>query len=253
MVKRIGIVLVLAWILSVGTEQCSVPTGLLGVAFAATQENGEPCPPECVTDSMEIVTWFPAPYGLYGELNSMKLAIGDIDGNGDVSEGDIPPADGQIYVDRGVIFKPIDPQNVDNDNINNMIHPAYDFTQKARQGEMVYTTDDKFYHYNGQAWVPQGSSGGKAIIQTFCPWRNDYRELAVGVGFASNWGMDKNGAGSYPCDPPNCPSGFDNLGIIGSESLSVACSGSNACNWDGTNDNSHPVSSGRVVRACREQ
>lgn len=37
-------------------------------AFAATQENGQPCPPECVTDSMEIVTWYPSPYNEYEEL-----------------------------------------------------------------------------------------------------------------------------------------------------------------------------------------
>ena len=117
---------------------------------------------------------------------------------------------------------------------------------------MIYNSVEyKFKYFNGQAWVSQSGSGGKAIIQTFCPWRDDYREGVVGTGFASNWGMDGSGAGSYPCTPPLCPAGFTDLGIIGSESLSVACSGNGNCGWGGAD--AHPVSSGRVVRACREQ
>ena len=37
-------------------------------AFAQLQDDGQPCPPECVTDSMEIVTWYPSPYNEYEEL-----------------------------------------------------------------------------------------------------------------------------------------------------------------------------------------
>jgi len=37
----------------------AVPTSLAGMAFAQLQDDGQPCPPECVTDSMEIVTWYP--------------------------------------------------------------------------------------------------------------------------------------------------------------------------------------------------
>ena len=245
MVRRIGIIIVGA------TLVVALLSGLSGAAFAAIQESGEPCPPECVTDSMEIITWFPAPYGLYGELNSMKLAIGDIDGNGDVSEGDIPPADGQIYVDRGVIFKPIDPQNVDNDNINNMIHPAYEFTQKAKPGEMVYTTDDKFYHYNGSSWVPQGSGSGKTVIAFTCLWRYDYREAAVGIG-----PVPLSGAGSWGCAPQACPtsSGWSQLGDIFNDQVVLACSGPDACRWGGTDGYFyHPVSAGRSVRLCVSQ
>src|SRR3989338_10849282 len=34
----------------------------------ALADEPPPCPPECVTDSMEIVTWYPSPYSEYEEL-----------------------------------------------------------------------------------------------------------------------------------------------------------------------------------------
>jgi len=59
MIKKIGIILLLV---------LAVPTSLAGMAFAQLQDDGQPCPPECVTDSMEIVTWYPSPYSEYEEL-----------------------------------------------------------------------------------------------------------------------------------------------------------------------------------------
>jgi len=35
-----------------------------GYSFAQQTE----CPPECVTDTMEIVTWYPSPYSEYEKL-----------------------------------------------------------------------------------------------------------------------------------------------------------------------------------------
>ncbi len=244
MVKRIALVLVMV---GAGFPRPA--------AFAAIQENGDPCPPECVTDTLVIDTWYPSPYNTYETLNSAKLAVGAYEDTepSHIGEAENLKAWGQLKVGRGVIFKPVDPQNVDNSQINNFIAPAYAFTQGAEAGEMVYTTDDKFYHFNGSSWVPQGGSGGKAIINTFCPWRYDYREGVIPtVGFASNWGKQDDGSGNYPCNPPACPTGWENLGMIGSESLSVACPGYNDCHWGGVNYSTHPVSSGRVVRACRE-
>src|SRR3989339_219052 len=59
MIKKIGIILLLV---------LAVPTSLAGMAFAQLQDDGQPCPPECVTDTMEIVTWYPSPYSEYEEL-----------------------------------------------------------------------------------------------------------------------------------------------------------------------------------------
>lgn len=57
--------------LIVAAAQCAA---IAGAAFAATRENGQPCPPECVTDSMEIVTWYPSPYNEYEELRLYPIA-----------------------------------------------------------------------------------------------------------------------------------------------------------------------------------
>jgi len=56
MVKKAGIILLL-----VVAAHCAATTGL---SFAQQTE----CPPECVTDSLEIVTWYPSPYSEYEEL-----------------------------------------------------------------------------------------------------------------------------------------------------------------------------------------
>ena len=66
MVKKIGIIFLLVFVVQyAGRPQGAAPTGL---AFAQLQDDGQPCPPECVTDSMEIVTWYPSPYNEYEEL-----------------------------------------------------------------------------------------------------------------------------------------------------------------------------------------
>jgi len=46
----------------------SLLSGLSSAAFAQLQDDGQPCPPECVTDTMEIVTWYPSPYSEYEKL-----------------------------------------------------------------------------------------------------------------------------------------------------------------------------------------
>ena len=64
MVKRIGAILFF-----VVAAHCAATTGMPGLAFADTRtQDGQPCPPECVSDSMEIVTWYPSPYNEYEEL-----------------------------------------------------------------------------------------------------------------------------------------------------------------------------------------
>ena len=54
MIRKTAVILFLAFV-----------TRYAGSVFAAT---GRRLPPECVTDSMEIVTWYPSPYNEYEEL-----------------------------------------------------------------------------------------------------------------------------------------------------------------------------------------
>ena len=116
---------------------------------------------------------------------------------------------------------------------------------------MIYNSgEDKFKYFNGQAWVPQtGGSSSLPVLYTACSWRYDYREGAVGIGAASNWG----------CTPPACPTTggtWVDLGVTATEPLSVACPGganTGDCSWAGSNGYVHPVSSGRSVRACLRQ
>lgn len=226
MVKRIGIVLVLAWILS-------------GVAFADFyQQDGKPCPPECVSDTLEIMTWYPSPWNSYEELYTMKLGVGDVT---TFTEAELKPNKvGSIKVGESVVFKP-----KDND-------PDSWYSGDAEAGELVYSSQkDAFYHYNGSSWVPQaGGSSSLPVLYTACSWRYDYREGTVGIGAASNWG----------CIPPACPTAggtWVDLGVTATEPLSVACSGSDRCYWDTTGAGAasyyHPVSAGRSVRACLRQ
>ncbi len=71
MFKKIGIVLFLVLAAQyAGRPQGAAPTGLSGTAFAQQTE----CPPECVTDSMEIVTWYPSPYNEYEELRLYPIS-----------------------------------------------------------------------------------------------------------------------------------------------------------------------------------
>ena len=61
MIKRIVMVLVM----------------VVGAGFprpAAFAQQPTECPPECVTDSMEIVTWYPSPYNEYEELRLYPIS-----------------------------------------------------------------------------------------------------------------------------------------------------------------------------------
>ena len=81
MVKKTIIILSL-----VVAAQCAAIVGLpglAGLAFAQLQEDGQPCPPECVTDSMEIVTLYPSPYNEYEELRLYPISDSNSQCNSD--------------------------------------------------------------------------------------------------------------------------------------------------------------------------
>ena len=91
MIKKIGIVLFLVLAAQyAGRPQGAAPTG---TAFADSYtQDGKPCPPECVSDSMEIVTWYPSPWNSYDELRSNRIVVG----GGDEELNPPPPPKGVI-------------------------------------------------------------------------------------------------------------------------------------------------------------
>ncbi|MDD5561899.1 MAG: hypothetical protein PHT50_07230 [Candidatus Omnitrophica bacterium] len=89
-------------------------------------------------ESITITTYYPSPYGSYNELQSNKLAVGDTNSDGQMTFVDLPPANGQIYAARSVIFKP--QSSVPSSNV--------------REGEVAYNNADN------NLYVYKGSSGG---------------------------------------------------------------------------------------------
>jgi hypothetical protein len=72
-------------------------------------------------ESVTITTYYPSPYGSYNQL--------------------------EVY--RSVRYKPFNNMT----EINNLTDP--------QAGELVYNgSDNKFYYYDGSAWVPQAGGGG---------------------------------------------------------------------------------------------
>lgn len=96
-------------------------------------------------DSISFSTYYPAPYGYYNEMKVQKMAVGTV--NSTV----VPPRDGQLFVDRSVIFNP----QASLSDIQNLPNP--------QRGEVAYAaSEDKFYYNNtgnSAGWVRQ--SGGE--------------------------------------------------------------------------------------------
>ena len=188
----------------------------ISFCFAQTQEE------------LTITTYYPAPYGVYNELQAKKMAIGDTNEDGQMSSADQPPDDGQLYVAKSAIYKP---QAGD---------PA---TWAGEQGELVYSSMyDSFYYYNGTFWVKQAGAGGVSVLYFACPWGSDFN-IGAGQGWGNQCGVD----GLACCTPTNCPDGWTSVATY-AESLSIACGDSN-CLWDG-NQLRHPAVAGHTVRVC---
>jgi len=98
-------------------------------------------------ETLTITTYYPAPYGSYNELQTNKLAVGDTNGDGQLSAADQPPANGQLYTARSVIYKP------------QSSLPAVN----TRKGELIYDSiTNNFKYYNGSKW--KGLGGFSDVI-----------------------------------------------------------------------------------------
>lgn len=85
-------------------------------------------------DVITITTYYPAPYGVYNELEVMSgLAIGDISGSG------ITLDDGETFVQDSAVFKQLvnDPDN-------------------PKTGEIYYNSAGYFKYYDGANWIRIG-------------------------------------------------------------------------------------------------
>ncbi len=125
------------FVVAVGARH-AVP--LQDLAFAATQENGQPCPPECVTDSMEIETYYPSPYGYYEELRGDKIIVGDSN-NSHIDETHLPPS-------GTLTFEPKSYAQITTEGT-------------LYEGTVYYDSfDHEFKYYdNNSSWQPLGGGG----------------------------------------------------------------------------------------------
>ena len=60
-------------------------------------------------ESLTISTYYPSPYGSYDRLQTRRLAMGDRNNDGKLTDADLPPNDGQLYMGRSVIYQPLNP------------------------------------------------------------------------------------------------------------------------------------------------
>jgi hypothetical protein len=105
-------------------------------------------------ETITITTYYPSPYGVYNKLQTNMLAVGDMDGDGELTSQDLPNISGNIR---------LKPQAGD---------PAT--WPSGRRGEFAYSsTQDALYHYNGSKWVKEEGGGGVKIVKD------------SGIGYAS--------------------------------------------------------------------
>ena len=124
-------------------------------------------------ESVTITTYYPSPYGSYNELQSNKMAIGDTNTTTvGFDPSDQPPANGQLYVARSVIFKPQSPLP----------------TTDRLAGEVVYNPSDGYlYAYNGSTWVKQAGGEGYQFVAF------GYYVTTTGVGTINATKQDSSG------------------------------------------------------------
>lgn len=91
-------------------------------------------------ETISITTYYPSPYGTYDSLEANKMTVGDITGDGKLTTDDLPPANGQLYAARSVIYNP------------QAVLPALD----VREGELVYSGGALYVYNNEGEWSKLG-------------------------------------------------------------------------------------------------
>ncbi len=114
---------------------------LAAPTLSFAQQPQTECPPECVTDTLEFVTYYPSPYGVYEELRGDHIIVGDTAGS-EIKESDPPPS-------NTLTFKPM----------------FSDPSANAYRGSLYYryngvAADEGFRYYDGDSWEDVGGGGG---------------------------------------------------------------------------------------------
>ncbi len=110
-------------------------------------------------DTVTYTTYYPSPYGVYNNMEANRMAVGDTDGLNGLDPGDIPPADGQLYVARSVIYKP----QTTSPNSSGV----WAAMTSSKTGEMAYASDGNMYNYTGSMWVALGNGNQTKCLPKF--------------------------------------------------------------------------------------
>lgn len=131
------------------------------------------------SEDITITTYYPSPYGVYNELQSQRIAVGDTNSDGNITSADQPSRDGDIR---------LTPQAGD---------PSTWLS--GREGQVAYSDfSDSIYHYTGSNWV---SAGGGGSFTYYC---------TSSSGFGSPQCVNAGGTQGY------CPAGYAQKADLGS-------------------------------------
>lgn len=126
---------------------------------------------EELTETITITTYYPAPFGVYNQLQINRLAVGDTDGDGQLDEDDRPDRDGHIRLRP----EPDDPAN---------------WVFFGQEGQIAYSDDnDMLFIRNETAWMPAVPAGvpNGAIIMYSGPW--NFTDTGLGTGPLAGWAL----------------------------------------------------------------
>src|SRR3989338_9066098 len=174
MIKKTGIVLLLVLAAQcVGRPHRAVPTDLSSIAFADTMTNdGQPCPPECVTDTMVWETYYPSPYGLYEELRGDKIIVGDTAGSViGQRESTLPPP-------GTLTFNPLTDEPT---SLDGTLYEGSLYYKKS-----IGATPGKLRYYDGSIWNDLGGAGDYWKPSTANSNDIYYNTGNVGIGVGEN-------------------------------------------------------------------
>ena len=183
-------------------------------------------------ETITLTTYYPSPFGIYSQLVTNTIGVGDQTGNG-IDANDAPdplntPGNAWIAGDmrisgngvRGASDSLSAALEVDDSIIYNPRSGNPDVWPNGTIGEVAYSSsNDDFYYFNGSNnWVRQGGGGSYCFIRynnnpnqsPGCPSRFT-KEASLGVYGYDGWYTANLGLVPYPPGggrPKRCSGGF---------------------------------------------